>query len=189
MKPETRVPRQLRLGDRLRSINALSLGLALTLVTLILTVSSFVLNLHSLTGASIVKARVLAENAAASLLFSDEQVAQELLRSLKHSPDVQAAAIYDQFGKAFARYENDSRPLPASLTPGGQGVAMDGIDSFSVSDPIQHDGQALGTIVLRIDLAELYVQMAWQILITLLAAALAAVVARQMLKPLDSSVL
>ena len=92
------------LGDRLQRVNRITLGLALLIVALLIIASSFSISLFSLVDASRVKARVLAENASASLMFQDARSAQELLQSLQQSPDVHAAALYDKNRQQFASF-------------------------------------------------------------------------------------
>ncbi|MDH5540267.1 MAG: hypothetical protein OEY03_12760, partial [Rhizobacter sp.] len=62
---------QIGLGRLLRNINRLALGAAVGILTLAIVISSFGLGLMSLTVASQIQARVLAENAAAALTFGD----------------------------------------------------------------------------------------------------------------------
>ncbi len=115
MKPEPSAAKYTPLGDRLRRITQLTLSIVLTLVAVIVIVSSSAVNLHALIGGSQAKAKVLAENAGATLMFQDERAAQELLKSLQNSPDVHAAAIYDKDWKLFSRYRVAGHNVPASL--------------------------------------------------------------------------
>lgn len=78
----------IRLGERLRRINRLALGIALALVAIVLSMTHFSLGLIALMDTGSVQARVLADNAAASLLFHDTKSAHDLLQSLRNSPDV-----------------------------------------------------------------------------------------------------
>ena len=103
------------LGDRLQRVNRITLGLALLLVALLIIASSFSINLFSLVDTSRVKARVLAENASASLMFQDARSAQELLQSIQQSPDVHSAALYDKNRQQFASVVVPGHSVPASL--------------------------------------------------------------------------
>ncbi len=49
-------------------------------------------------------ARVIGMNTEASLLFDDEQAAVETLRALKARASIQAAVVYDDEGRIFAKY-------------------------------------------------------------------------------------
>ena len=98
MKPHT------TLGQLLRRINRFALGVAVGIVAFGVVVSSFTLGLWAKVDATRVQAKVLAENAAAAIAFGDTTAAAELLQSLRHSPDVQVAALYDKAGGLFAHY-------------------------------------------------------------------------------------
>ena len=67
---------QITLGDQLRRINRITLVVALGIVAVIIIASSFTINLISLVESSQVKAKVLAENASASLMFQDARSAR-----------------------------------------------------------------------------------------------------------------
>ena len=188
MKLEPNAPKYTRLGDRLRRINQLTLGIALAIFAVVVIVSSFAVNLHSLIGGSQAKARVLAENAGATLMFDDDRAARELLKSLQNSPDVHAAAIYDQNRKLFTSYLVDGYTVPASLDALHAAMAYD-LDYIKLVQPIVHDGEILGALLLLIDLEPLYGQMGEQALITLAAAFLALIMTRLLLERLSASVL
>jgi signal transduction histidine kinase/DNA-binding response OmpR family regulator/HPt (histidine-containing phosphotransfer) domain-containing protein len=177
-----------RLSDRLRQINQLTLGLALMLVVAIVIVSSLVINFQSLIGGTQAKANVLAENAGAALMFRDDRAALELLKSLRNSPDIHAAAIYDQERKLFVRFQLPKHELPASVQTLEPAVSYD-IEYLKVVQPIVHDGKVQGAILLAVDLESLYAQMGWQALITLAAALLALFFSRPLLRRLSGSVL
>lgn len=179
---------QITLGNQLRRINRITLAVALGIVAAIIFASSFMISLFSLVESSQVKARVLSDNAAASLMFVDTGAAQELLRSLRHSPDVHGAAIYDKDGQAFARYILPNHALPAVLDSLRERIEY-GFDSFILVQPIIQQGEAIGSLYLMVDLGSLYAQIAWQALTTLAAALLALGAASILLRRLNLSVL
>ena len=181
---EKRIP----LGDRLRHINQVTLGIALAIVAVIVIVSSFAVNLYALIGGSQAKARVLAENSSASLMFQDKHAADELLKTLENSPDVNEAAIYDRDRRLFTRYLVGGHTVPASLRTLHEAVAVD-VESINVVQPILNNGEILGAILLRVDLASLYWQMLWQVLITFVAAVMALLITRVLLGRLTASLL
>ena len=176
------------LGGRLRRINQISLGLALAIVAAIIIASSFTMSLLALVESNHVKARVLAENASASLMFRDTASAMELLQSLHHSPDVHGAAIYDGDRQQFVRYIIPGHNVPASLDILQEQITY-GIEYVSLVQPIVHDGKVIGALTFLVDLESLYTQVAWQALITLAATALAIWAASVLLRRLNESVL
>ncbi len=164
------------LGSRLKHINHLTLGIALALVTVIVIASSFALNLHALIGSSQAKARILAENASASLTFQDNNTASRLLQSLQGLPDIRAAAVYDNKRELFARYLTKDHGVPASLAAITEMVSID-FETLTLVQPVEHDGEVLGAVWLMVDLVDLYGQMLWQAAANLLAAGLAMILA------------
>jgi diguanylate cyclase (GGDEF)-like protein len=176
------------LGDRLRRVNRITLGMALAIVAVVIIASSFTVNLLSLMDSSRLKARVLADNASASLMFGDKQSAQELLRSLQLSPDFHGAALYGKDRQQFAHFVVAGHSVPASLGSLQEQAAY-GLEYFNLVTPVIHDGELIGGLYVMVDLELLYVQMAWQALITLVAALLAMFVANLLLRRLNQSVL
>jgi uncharacterized membrane protein affecting hemolysin expression len=192
MKLKLSAPTTTRLSDRLRRINQVTLGIALAFVAFIVIASSFAINLHSMVGDSRAKAMVLADNASATLMFHYEREAQELLKSLKHSPDVNAAAIYDQNRHLFAHYLDKTHDvlretLPTSLNSLREAVFYK-LNHISVIQPIVHENELLGGLLLLVDLKPLYEQIAGQAMITFFAALVAMVLARFLLIRVSRSV-
>jgi len=176
------------LGGRLRRISRITLSVALAIVAVIIVASSFTTSLLGLVESTQVKARVLAENAGASLMFSDTRSAQELLQSLHHSPDVRSAAIYGKDRQQFVRYLIPGHTVPASLDTLQEQNAY-GIDHVSLVQPIIQDGEVIGALYLMVDLESLYAQIAWQALVTLAAAVLAMWAAGLLLRRFNESLL
>ena len=103
------------LGTRLRRINRIALGAALGIVAVFVVISSFTLGLFALIETNRVQARVLAENAAAPLMFEDGETARELLQSLRNSADIRVAALYRTDGRLMSSYERDGPAAPIVL--------------------------------------------------------------------------
>ena len=176
------------LRARLQRINLLSLGVAMILVGLLLLISGYLVGVYSLTEANRVKATVLADNAGASLMFQDARSADEVLRSLRNSPDVMAAAIYDLEGKRFAEYRNAGHPTPSTL-PSLVAAQKYGLLSMTLQQPVMQDKQLLGGLHIEVDLKPLYIQLFWQLLFTLAAATLAMFAAISLLQRLNAAIL
>lgn len=176
------------LGDRLQRVNRITLVIALAIVAVIIIVSSFSISLFFLVDSSRVTAKVLAENASASLMFRDVSSAQELLQPLHHSPDVHGASLYLKDGQQFAQYVAADR---ASFAPRGslQEQVSYGLSHFYLVQPIVYDGELIGSLHLMGGMESLYVRMAWQSLITLTAALLTMLAATRLLRRLNRSVL
>jgi signal transduction histidine kinase/DNA-binding response OmpR family regulator/HPt (histidine-containing phosphotransfer) domain-containing protein len=181
-------PGPVRLGDQLRAINRTTLAVALGVVAVIMIASSFAINLISLVESTQVKARVLAENAGASLMFNDAASARDLLESLRFSQDDHGTAIYDARGRRFAQHVTAGDDLPVALASPQQPVRY-AIEHITLIQPIVHDGERIGDLYLMVGMNALYREGVWQALITLIAAALAMAIANLLTRRLNVSVL
>lgn len=98
--------------------------------------------------------RLIAENSAAALAFNDEKGAARVLSSLRATPHVTAAAVYDQNGFLFAVYPagmtNDDLPSK----PGRWAYKFEN-NSLCIFQPVVYSGTRLGTIYLQSDLSAL----------------------------------
>lgn len=100
-------------------------------------------------------AQVVGANSQAALLFSDQTSAEETLSALRARKSVIAAVIYDVDGGLFAQYlragaVGDFSAL--SIEVGGHKFHDDYVDLFS---DIVMDGERVGTVLIRSDLAEM----------------------------------
>ena len=156
------------LGRRLHRINRLALLVGMGLVTLIIVVSGFVVDVLDLIGRSRVESRVLAQNSAAALVFQDASSAAELLQSLHHSPDVQSAALYAQTGKRMASFARAGFTAPALST---QALTLY-TDHFIAIEPVTFKNDVTGDLVVSVSLARVYQQTLWRLGVTAIAVAL-----------------
>ena len=104
------------LGEKLRHVSQRALGIAVALLAIAITLGSLVISALALESNTRVMARVLADNAAASLMFLDNDAASRVLKTLERLPDVRGAAIFDTRGMPFARYGDyvvDARTPPS----------------------------------------------------------------------------
>jgi two-component system, sensor histidine kinase and response regulator len=199
-----------RLGVRLRSINAMAVGVVIAIVAVVMAISSTSLRVWSLVQASHVQARVLAGSAAAALAFDDRDAAQELLQSLRNSSDVLHADLYALDKGLLASYQReDIDPQRASLEvrrPSDQAnkptvvsasTALAPLAAHSelgftrlvTHQPVLVAGVGSGSLVLSVSLASVYQQLVWQGLAIAIAAALSVQASRILLRRLNRSVL
>src|SRR6202040_3547718 len=102
-------------------------------------------------------ARMLAENSTAALSFEDHPAAQELLLSLDTHPAIRMAAIYSAEGKLFAHYIR--RDAGDDIVPPRAGPARSVFENghlIVVQSVVLGDGQALGSVYLLSDMAEMH---------------------------------
>ena len=176
-----------QLGARLRRINRLALGAALAVVAVIIIVGNFALGLLTMIDLGRVQARVLAENAVPALVFADRKSAQELLQSLRKSPDVRHAALYDVAGRLFASYGSGTDD--AAAPSGAAGELRLRSTHMVVTETVATPQAESGRLVLTIGLERLHRQTLWGVATMLLAAALALLASTRVLRRLNVSVL
>ena len=176
------------LGSRLQRINRTALLAALSLFSVIIIIASFVLNLLNLVENCRVQARMIAENAAATLMFDDAKSAHELLQTLRNSPQVLFASLYARDAHLLASYEREGASV-ALLAPYKTKDMAISLDRIVLVQPVVVQGQLTGQLVLAQSLRGLYLQTSWQIFATLLGAALALCASSQLLRRLIRALL
>jgi two-component system sensor histidine kinase/response regulator len=183
------LPQSVTIGARLRRTNRITLCAAIAIVAALIIASSFTLGLFSLANTTQVQAKMLAESAAAALMFQDDTAAQELLQTLRYAPNVHVAALYTHQRHLFASYRSEAQvPVPAGLDAPSASVSIR-LTHIDILQPVVFQGARRGTLYLRIDVAGLYRQLASQMLVTLFAVAIALMVSGLMLRRLNLSVL
>ena len=182
--PDLRMP----LGEKLRRVNQHALGLAVGLLALVITLGSLVISALALESNSRVMARVLADNAAASLMFLDNDAAARVLATLERLPDVRGAAIFDTQQAEFARYGQfhaEGRESPSLSAE----HAHFGLGTLHLTQPIVENGNVVGVLDLDLDMKPLYTQVLAHTSITVIAALLALWLATRMLRRLNGVLL
>ena len=178
------------LGEKLRRVNLQALGLAVGLLALVITLASLVISALALESNTRVMTRVLADNAAASLMFLDKEAAARVLATLEHLPDVRGAAIFDTQLAEFVRYgrflaEGEGRQKPSLSSEHAQFR----LDTLHMTQPIVENGNVIGVLDLDLDLQPLYTQVFAHTSIVAAAALLALWLATGMLRRLNGVVL
>ena len=97
---------------------------------------------------------MIANNAAASLLYRDEAVAEQILAGAAAEASTQVAALYTEDGKLYAWYPAAlaRSALPANASGLHTGLQQDWLD---VHAPVMLQGRKVGTAYLRTNLLEL----------------------------------
>src|SRR3989442_12347444 len=99
-----------------------------------------------------VRGRIIAANSTASLAFSNDADARELLSALRADPHIVAAVLYDKGGHVFAAYPAGvaANAIPALPGPDGYRFERGRLIGFQ---PVEETGsQRLGTLYLASDL-------------------------------------
>jgi signal transduction histidine kinase/CheY-like chemotaxis protein/HPt (histidine-containing phosphotransfer) domain-containing protein len=182
------VTARVTIGARVRHISRIALSTALGIVAVVFIMSSFGLGLAALIDTVHVQAKVLAENASAALAFEDTDAANELLQSLRSSPDVRGAVLYGGSGRIFVSYLRKGYPPIGSPPAQADELIIRG-GVLLLSQPVRATPAVTGRLVLAVSLDRLYRQTAWQLAATLIAAALAFAASQRLLDKLNASLL
>lgn len=94
------------------------------------------------------------ENTAASLAFSDQEAADELLKSLATEPHVLAAALYDYRGQFFAGYRRAGQTIDVAQIPWHSDGVQSEARNLTLFRGVFLAKQRVGTIALVYDQSE-----------------------------------
>ena len=177
------------LGARLRRINQTTLVAAVAIIVLAIIASSFTLGLLGLANTSRLQAKMLAESAAAALIFQDSKAAHELMQPLRNLPQIDSATLYLPNGQIFASYQREGHETHAPALKSADENQWISLGHIEVTQPVFFEHQAQGSVHLHVDLQALYQQTALQTLAMLVAALLALLASRVLLNRLNASVL
>ncbi|MEO5660473.1 MAG: response regulator [Polaromonas sp.] len=177
------------LGAQLRRINRITLEASIALMLVTIVGSSFTLGLIGLMDNSRQQARVLAESAAAALVFNNAEAAAELLQPLRNLPQVHNAVLFTEQQEVLARYRSEGHSPEKEAAPSMGPSLTVGSDHLQVLEPIVFNGRSRGSVQLRVGLAQLYWQTLWQSLAALCAALLALLMSRLLVRRLNASIL
>ncbi|HYC73129.1 MAG TPA: PAS domain-containing protein [Opitutaceae bacterium] len=138
-------------------------------------------------------ARMTALNVTAAVTFDDADSARQTLEALSAKPHIEAACIFAQDGARFAEFRRLYAPESPWPAGPGQGVKF-GDTMLEVFYPIENEGDAIGTLYVRADLAELqhrlrdFALLAAGVIVgaSLLAYVIAARLQRMITGPIDS---
>lgn len=144
----------------------LALGLALLIGSLLLIVLQYItLRSDLITGIEL-QMRIVADNTVNALQMGDAAVARQTLASIFASPDIDAVALYTAGQQRFASYaRNGDTPFSAKL-PGNKSLRESGLRYNEIWQPLQRNGQVIGTLYVRANLMQLYQRLLWYVATT-----------------------
>jgi len=99
-------------------------------------------------------ADTLGANTAASIAFSDQKTAQEMLGALRAEPHVLAACLYDEQGNVFAEYRRTGLPPGFQMPPWHSQGYQFGADSLTLHRSVFLNGDRTGSIAIISDLTD-----------------------------------
>jgi diguanylate cyclase (GGDEF)-like protein len=119
-------------------------GAALFVVCCILLAYQLVALRRTLSDDVTVQAAIIADNVAASLMFRDQEAANDMLRSFRPSPFLASATVYDLRGIPFATYRNGAAAEAPDMLR-----QLPLFAQVSVQRAITYRGTQLGRVVLN----------------------------------------
>src|SRR5271156_2656133 len=144
------------IGEKLKRIILVICGVSILMACSALAVYNAVKFRTQLASSLASTAAIAGSNSTAALVFSDAQSAAEILSSLRAQPHIVEACIYNRDGSVFAKYAR--RGADPGFTPPARQSAgiMFSARHMILFQPIQLNGEQIGTIYLKSDLDELY---------------------------------
>ena len=156
---------------KLLTINFVTIGTVLFLLTIILQGIGFVSGRAVMVEDMRTQVSMIASNSTAALVFNDPRAANEILSALRASPMVRRAALFTLDRQVFASYQRDTAeagPMIFSTeNENGHAFALSYLDIFQ---NVFMDNQRVGTLYLRADMKPLYLRLLWNgVIVSVLA--------------------
>jgi PAS domain S-box-containing protein len=106
-----------------------------------------------------IQARIVGANCASAILFADPDSARNTLSALNAAPNILSVGVYTPAGEPFAEYARDPGGIPLAALPLVAGPTEShrfAKNSLVLTRPIVFQGKAIGTVVIRSDLSDVY---------------------------------
>ncbi len=172
----------LRFGKKLLLIHSISVGVVMLLL-LLSTASIYIFSQRDqLLEQTASQAKMFGESLTASLTFGDQSSAREALTSLRNSPYVRYAVLLNAQGKRFAEFSKNNDQLAGQLPPDLKLVdRLDQTYQFNWKNlqylhVIKLDNKKVGYFYIESDLAPIYKQVTFFIMLSLVAMYFAAAI-------------
>ena len=147
------------INTQLNIIAAAAGGVALAIATLMFAINDISFFRSSKVDEVTTVTDVIGSNAIGMLTFDDRVAASELLSSLRHQPGIEFACLYDAEGQVFASYRQGVDEAFAAPAAQDRGYHFTETGHLDVFDPIQLDGEKLGTIYVHANMDEVQAQL------------------------------
>jgi diguanylate cyclase len=156
------------LSQKSAKVSLLTVGAALVFASVCMIFFQFLSLRESVVEDLTVQAKIIAENSSAAILFQDAKACEETLGSLRASPSVESATVFDKNNTLLAQYRRTSASRLASPSVNLLAQAYSFQKRYvDVAQPVRSNGSVIGTVILRADLYEMYKQLLTSVLITI----------------------
>lgn len=174
---------------KLLTINLVTIGTVLLLVTAALLGNGFISGRAAMLEDLRAQASMIAANSTAAVVFNDPRAATEILSALRASPAVRQATLFTSDRQTFAWYHRDAAdlaraPLPP-VTMNDYTFSMTYLDLYQA---VILDKREVGILSLRADLSPLYRRLLWYGVTVVLLAMLALAVGFVLLNRLQRTI-
>jgi signal transduction histidine kinase/ActR/RegA family two-component response regulator/HAMP domain-containing protein len=153
--------RTFTIKQKLKLITMASSTVALLLVAVAFLAYEYFAFRQAMVRDVLTQAQIIGNQSTAALTYDDRSNARDILRALDAKKNIVAAGLYSPNGELFASYfvpdPGNPQPLPPRAGPLGWRFVGDHLVLFQ---PIKMNGEAIGTIFLKSDLAELRARLA-----------------------------
>lgn len=156
------------LGAKLRWANLITSGAVILLSTVLLLAIQLYFFTTTLIAQTQANANMASENMSAAIAFGDKKAAGEILAAFRVVTSISHAVVFDRNDKLFASYkwQADSVDENLNLAKSKAGYSLSPLQVV-VYKQLNIQGEKLGTIVVRSDLADVYRQLMLYVLIML----------------------
>lgn len=143
--------------QKLTRIVLVTCGVAIVMACAVLAIYDVIAARQELSDDLVQTAETMAPNTSAGLSFLDSRAVREVLSSLKAQPSVISACVYRPDGSVFAAYSRTGAPARISEPPrmGTDGLHFSAAN-VAVFEPVELNGERIGTIYIKSDLEPLY---------------------------------
>ena len=179
---------KIHLDEKLQQISQYTIGLSLSLVVVILFIGTMLFNIYSLVNNSKSIATALAHNLAPSLEFNNQRVAQGILSSLEHIPDISLAIVNDRKNQLFTSYQFSGEEAPEFVKNRSEALIIT-LNHIGIAESIIRDEAYLGSLYIEISLYGYYVKMVWLMLIFIITTAISILLGKRMISRLNMPVI
>ncbi|MEO5358226.1 MAG: ATP-binding protein [Nitrospirae bacterium YQR-1] len=158
-------------------INLFSIGIVVILIGIVVDTEEIVSFKTALTNDITLKAQMIAKNSIASILFYDKKRANEILKTLRYSPNIEHAVLYSKDGTVFAQYINENLSAKVSPPLPLKDGAFFEKGSLQVFQTITYNNEYSGTVYIRSDIKALYKSLIRKLLLEILISVAASLIA------------
>lgn len=162
----------LNLRNKLLLTNLIATGFAVLLAVLSMSAFLYFSTQNGMVNQARNLSKIMAENISPAIYFDDRKTMDEILRGMREVPFISSATLYDAQGTKLSTFQRNPPALPHEIEGKADSLAALRIENSFHDFILDHthsifsgtpDHARLGTLVLRINLSDMYQQLAFQL--------------------------